>query len=75
VTAWTKLWLLWAAILVVGFTIIEWAALAGKRHERDTLTANVQWLVRHRRHPLVRWGSAAGWAVFAVWFLHHIWID
>jgi hypothetical protein len=68
-------WLTWAVVLVVSLTVIEWLALAGKRHPRDTLSANVQWLVRHNRNFLVRWGTAAAWLVFAGWFLHHIWID
>ena len=70
-----RFWAAWAALLAAGFAVVEWMALSGQRHERDTLSANVQHVVRHDRHPLVRWGTAAGFAAFSAWFVHHIWID
>lgn len=67
-------WLAWALVLAVGFALAEGIAMAGKRHPKDTLSRNLQWLVRNNRTTVVRWGSAAAWLVFAGWFFHHIWI-
>lgn len=66
-------WGAWFVVLAVGFTVVEWLALKGKRHERDTLTSNIQWAVKKDRPEWVKWGSAFAWVGFAAWFTHHIW--
>lgn len=65
---WSAFWLAWVAAGIV----VETAALAGKRAPRDTLSQNIQWLVRVG-HPIARRVGVVGWFVFAVWFADHIW--
>jgi hypothetical protein len=61
-------WAVWALAGV----IVEGAALYGKRHEQDTLSRNVQWIVL--RGPAWKRITAALWVGFAVWFVPHIWM-
>ena len=68
-------WLIWAVLLILGFVTAETIALYGERRDKDTLSRNIQWLVRHNRSKWVRFGSASVWAIFSFWFLYHIWFD
>lgn len=73
--AYSIFWFTWFLILILGFAIVEGAALYGKRRKYDTLTQNIQWAVRLDRKPWWRIATACAWVGFASWFLWHIWID
>lgn len=59
----------WAAWALAG-VIVETLAIRGSRQDLDTLSRNIQWLVRR---PVVRWVAMAGWVTFSAWFVPHIW--
>lgn len=65
---WPWLWLGWG----VAGAAIEAVALYGKRHPKDTLSQNLQ-AVLFVRHPVFRWVTLGGWALFSAWFADHIW--
>jgi len=65
-------WLIWGLILLVGFAVVEWIAVAGKRHERDTLTSNIQYWLKKDRPTWVAHVSIGVWAAFSVWFAVHL---
>jgi len=71
VGVWSALWIGWT----LAFVVVEGAALYGKRHERDTLSANVQWLFVHNRPKWWAGGALASWFLFSGWFAWHIWFD
>jgi hypothetical protein len=68
VNGWSAFWLSWAAAGVV----VESLAIHGKRHPKDTLSRNLQYVLQVHR-PVVRWFTLAGWIGFSAWFADHIW--
>jgi hypothetical protein len=60
-------WALWALAGVA----VEGAALWGRRHPKDTLSRNIQFVVLGSTAKSRI--TLAGWVGFSVWFAHHIW--
>lgn len=65
-------WLGWAVVLIAGFAVVEYVALAGVRQSNDTLSDNVRRLITKNGRWLP-WLSLIGWGVLITWLTAHWW--